>query len=90
MDEIKHLEYLSKLEFGEKEREKFKADFERIVAFVDQIKAIETDASADSQTVMPLSALRADEPKPSLPREKALKNAPMQEDGCFVTPLVVE
>lgn len=90
MDEIKHLEYLSKLEFSDEERKKFKADFERIVDFVDQIKGIETDASADSKSVMPLSMLRVDEPQQSLPREKALKNAPIQEDGCFVTPLVVE
>ncbi len=90
MDEIKHLEYLSKLEFGDDEREKFKADFEQILAFVDQIKEIETSESADSKRVMPLNSLREDEPKPSLPREKALKNAPIQEDGCFVTPLVVE
>ncbi len=90
MDEIKHLEYLSKLEFSGEEREKFKADFNQILAFVDQIKAIETDESADSKRVMPLTSLREDEAKPSLSREIALKNAPIQEDGCFVTPLVVE
>ena len=90
MDEIKHLEYLSKLEFSDEEREKFKEDFDKLVEFVDQIKSIETSASADSARVMPLGSLREDAPQESLPREKALKNAPVQEDGCFVTPLVVE
>jgi len=54
---------------------------------------IETISELDLDDVEPTShvvevenALRADEPKPSLPREKALEQAPEVAQGGFVVP----
>jgi aspartyl-tRNA(Asn)/glutamyl-tRNA(Gln) amidotransferase subunit C len=33
---------------------------------------------------------RADENRPSLPREEALRNAPKAADGCFAVPKIIE
>ena len=90
MADIEKLEWLSKLEFSEDERKSFEAEFESIVGFVDEIKNIELPEGLDKDGSIPLSMLRSDEPKESMPREKILKNAPKQKDGEFVTPLVVE
>ena len=46
---------------------------------------------AKIETVLPLrSVMRADESRPSLPREDILANAPAPEDGCFRVPAVLE
>jgi len=41
--------------------------------------------------VLPLrSVMRADEPRPPLPREDILANAPAADEGCFKVPAVLE
>lgn len=90
MEDIKHLEYLSKLEFSEEERENFASEFDGILEFVNQISEIELGSGLDKDDAILVSDLRADEPVSSMPREEALQNVPKQKDGCYVTPLVVE
>ncbi len=90
MDNIEHLEALSKLEFTEEERENFSTEFEEILSFVNQISEIELGSGLDKDDAITISSLRADEVAPSMPREEALLNVPKQKDGCYVTPLVVE
>lgn len=90
MDTIEHLEFLSKLKFSEEERKKFEKEFDDIVSFVNEITELNLTDDLDKDQPIGLSELRADEPKPSMPREEVLQNAPKQKDGCYATPLVVE
>lgn len=90
MDSIQHLEDLSKFQLLDDEREEFAEQFKNIVAFVDQIKEIEIDEDLEEDKPISISELREDKTVESLDRTLALKNAPKQKDGCFVTPLVVE
>lgn len=90
MEQIKHLEYLSKLNFTEDERRQFKDEFEKILSFVDEIKDIDLPQDLEKDRAISLSDLREDCPKSSMLQEEALSNAPRKKDGCYVTPLVVE
>jgi aspartyl-tRNA(Asn)/glutamyl-tRNA(Gln) amidotransferase subunit C len=37
-----------------------------------------------------VNVMRADEVRPSLPHEEALRNAPRQANGLFIVPKIVE
>lgn len=90
MDKIEHLQYLSKLKFDENEKAKFEKDFENILKFVDEIATLDLPDELEKDSAIPLSKLREDEPRKSMPQNEVLQNAPKQKDGCYVTPLVVE
>jgi len=86
--DVEYLEKLSKLKIEADQKEKFQSDFERILDFVDQITKLDLPEEDKSRGVN-LSELREDE---FIEKEKCdvLLNAPKKEDGCYVTPLVVE
>lgn len=90
MEDIIHLEYLSKLKFLPEEKEIFENEFKNILAFVNEIAELELPDELSKEEPITIENLRADEPHESLEREEALKNAPKQKDGQFVTPLVID
>lgn len=90
MEDIVHLEYLSKLKFADAEKESFENEFSSIIAFVNEIVELELPDDLDIDKAITLNDLRADEAQPSISQEEALQNAPIQKDGCYVTPLVVD
>ncbi len=90
MEDIVHLEYLSKLKFSAEEKQSFENEFSNIIAFVDEIATLEIPDEFSKDDAIPLSKLRADEATSSMPQNEVLQNAPKQKDGCYVTPLVVE
>lgn len=90
MENIEHLEHLSRLEFSEEEKAEFAGEFENIIKFVDEIATLELPEGLDKDEAISLDDLRADEPEQSMSREEVLLNTPKQKDGQYVTPLVVE
>ncbi len=90
MEKLEHLEFLSKLKFPEEEREKFEQEFEQILAFVDEIAALDLQESLEKDSPIGLRQLREDIPCQSMSQKEVLANAPKQKDGCYVTPQVVE
>lgn len=86
--DIEYLEKLSKLKIDDENKSKFKADFEKILDFVDGITKLDLPDEDKSRAVA-LSELRDDE---EVGEEKTdvLLSAPKKKDGCFVVPLVVE
>ena len=90
MEDIAHLEYLSKLKFSAEEKETFKNEFKNILAFVNEIAELELPDELSKEKSVSISKLRPDEASKSISQADALQNAPKQKDGCFVTPLVVD
>ena len=89
IDEIKHLEYLSKLEFTDEERQKFLTEFEAIVQFASQITNAKTENKSFINAV-DMGKLREDLPKPSLTQAEVISNAPSKNKGCFSVPRIME
>ncbi len=81
---------LSKLELKEEEVECFQKQMADILNFVSQLEELDTEGVKPYIQEFTETPMREDVPKDSLPREKALMNAPEQEDGFFVVPRVVE
>ena len=64
---------------------------DKFLTYVDNLKAIDTtDIEPTTYALKMQNVFRSDEVKASLPREAALSNAPLQEDGYFKVPRVLE
>ena len=78
---------LARLELTEEELERMASELSSILDHVDKISELDLDGVEPTTHVVALeNVLRADEPRPSLPRERALESAPDAADGAFRVP----
>ncbi len=89
--DVENVALLSRLEMREDDVEKFTGQLNAILDYIDVLNKVDTSGVEPTAHVLPLkNVMRADEAKPSLPRELALANAPEQEDGYFKVPKILE
>lgn len=89
--EVEHIAQLARLALSEEEKALYQEQLSAILDYFARLQELDTEAIPPTATVLPLhSVMRADEPKPSAPREDILANAPAAEDGCFEVPAVLE
>jgi aspartyl-tRNA(Asn)/glutamyl-tRNA(Gln) amidotransferase subunit C len=88
---VERIAELARLRFSAEELESFAEQFQRIVEFVQVLQQLELGGVEPLTHVVEVeNALREDEPRESLPREEALRNAP-RHDGVFLrVPKVIE
>jgi glutamyl-tRNA(Gln) and/or aspartyl-tRNA(Asn) amidotransferase, C subunit len=71
--------------------ESFAEQFQRIVEFVQVLQQLELEGVEPLTHVVEVeNVLREDEPRESLPREEALRNAPRHDGVFFRVPKVIE
>ena len=86
-DQVLHVARLARLELDDEEIERMARELSGILDHVDRIAALDLDDVEPTSHVLALAnVLRADEPDPSLPRERALEPAPDPSDGLFRVP----
>ena len=86
-DEVLHVARLARLDLTDEEVERFTEQLSAILEAV--AKVSELDLSGVEPTAHPLDVVNVwaeDEPRPSIPREDALANAPDREAGFFKVP----
>jgi aspartyl-tRNA(Asn)/glutamyl-tRNA(Gln) amidotransferase subunit C len=86
-DEVLHVARLARLELAEEEVARFTEQLSAILEAVDKVS--ELDLSDVEPTAHPLDVVNVwadDEPRPSIPVEDALANAPDREAGFFKVP----
>ncbi len=87
--EVRHLERLAALRLGDDERRRLTAHLARIVAYVEQLRALDLPGGEPpAPPEEPAAPRRPDLPRDSLPRADALAAAPASEEGLFVVPPV--
>jgi len=90
-DEVAHVAHLARLEFGETETEKFTAQLNDILRYMDKLNEVDTSGVAPmTHAIAQKNAFREDAVDPSLPPEDALANAPAARGGCFQVPKVID
>ncbi len=96
--DVLHVAELANLELTGPERASLIRDLNSILGYIDRLNQL------DTANVPPMTAvgdalrdagnhtrpMRKDEPRPSLTREAALKNAPETDGTFFVVPKVIE
>jgi len=89
--DVANVALLSRLEFSQSELETFTGQMDAVLQYAEVLNKVNVENVAPMAHVLPLkNVMRADEVKPSLPRELALSNAPEQEDGYFKVPKIME
>jgi aspartyl-tRNA(Asn)/glutamyl-tRNA(Gln) amidotransferase subunit C len=86
-EQVLHVARLARLELDPDEVERMAGELSGILEHVDRIAALDLEGVEPTSHVVALeNVLRADEPRPSLPRERALEPAPDPADGAFRVP----
>lgn len=90
-EEVKHVAYLSRLEFGEKDIEDFTRKFASVLDYVEKLKEIDTEGvEATYHVNSTKNVMRDDMVGESMDRDKVLENAPDKENGYFKLPNMIE
>jgi aspartyl-tRNA(Asn)/glutamyl-tRNA(Gln) amidotransferase subunit C len=85
--QVLHVARLARLKLDESEVEQMAQELSKVLDHVDRIRELDLDGVPPTSHVVEVgSVLRADEPRPSLPREEILAAAPEPVDGGFGVP----
>ncbi|HTZ19400.1 MAG TPA: Asp-tRNA(Asn)/Glu-tRNA(Gln) amidotransferase subunit GatC [Opitutaceae bacterium] len=88
---IDHVANLARLALTPEEKATFSAQLGDVLAYIEQLKAVDVAGIEPTAHAFPLYNVWADDvPQPGLPVEAALRNAPAQRDHMIVVPKVVE
>jgi aspartyl-tRNA(Asn)/glutamyl-tRNA(Gln) amidotransferase subunit C len=86
-EQVLHVARLTRLELSDAELETMAGELSGILEHVDRISSLDlSEVEPTSHVVNLENVFRADEPEASLPRERALENAPDVADGAFRAP----
>jgi aspartyl-tRNA(Asn)/glutamyl-tRNA(Gln) amidotransferase subunit C len=87
-DQVLHVARLARLELTDEEVERFAGELSKVLEHIEKIGELGdmADVEPTSHVVAVENALRADEPRPSLPVEQALECAPDAALGGFRVP----
>jgi aspartyl-tRNA(Asn)/glutamyl-tRNA(Gln) amidotransferase subunit C len=86
-DEVLHVAGLARLALREEELEPMARELSAVLDHVAKIGELDlSDVPPTSHVVEVTGRLRPDEPRPCLPREVALEQAPARSGGGFVVP----
>jgi aspartyl-tRNA(Asn)/glutamyl-tRNA(Gln) amidotransferase subunit C len=85
-EQVLHVAKLARLRLTDAEVERMSAELSSILEHVERIGELDLEGVAPTSHVVDVeNVLRPDEPRPSLPRERALESAPdATEDGFRV------
>ena len=87
-DQVLHVARLARLELTEQEVERFSGELSKVLDHIEKISELGdlADVPPTSHVVEVENPLRLDVPRPSLPRDVALENAPATQDEGFLVP----
>ncbi len=86
-DQVLHVARLARLRLTEPEVERMTGELSSILDHIEKINELDLeDVAPTSHVVGVENVLRADEPRPSIPRERALDPAPDASDDGFRVP----
>ena len=88
---IDHVASLARLALTPEEKAEFARQLGDVLTHIEQLKKVDVSRVEPTAHAFPLANVWADDvPRPGLPVEAALQNAPAKRDQLFVVPIVVE
>ena len=90
-EDVDHVAALARLGISAEERARFATQLSGILEHFRALQALDTENIPPTAQVLHLrNVMRDDVSRPPLPRERALANAPREEDGFFRVRAVLE
>ncbi len=89
--EVQHIAELAKLQLTEAEETLYQEQLSDILDYMQRLNTLDTEAIPPTATVLPLrSIMRDDVPRPSLPVDEVLANAPARAGDSFEVRVILE
>jgi aspartyl-tRNA(Asn)/glutamyl-tRNA(Gln) amidotransferase subunit C len=86
-EQVLHVARLARLELTDDEQARMAEELSKVLDYMETIGELDlADVEPTSHVVAVENALRADDPRPSLPQDVALASAPDAADGGFRVP----
>ena len=90
-DNVLHVAKLARLELTDLEVDRMQRDLNGILDYVNQLSELDTtNVPATTQVAVVSAPFRGDVPRPSLPNELALSQAPRTSSDGFAVPAFVD
>jgi aspartyl-tRNA(Asn)/glutamyl-tRNA(Gln) amidotransferase subunit C len=88
---LDHVAGLARLALTPEEKTRYSTQLADVLTYIAQLKEVDVSGVEPTAHAFPVTNVWAeDEPRPGLPVELALRNAPAQRDHMIVVPPVVE
>jgi len=97
--DVSYVADLANLELTDEERARMVRDLNSILGYIDRLNELDTSnvepmaqvaSRYGTSSEAEANAMRPDEPRPSLPHDAALRNAPNSDGTFFKVPKVIE
>ena len=90
-DVVRRVARLSRLKLKDEEVTKLASELSQVLHYVDQLNELDVaNVEPMAHAIELTNVFRADEPRPSLPREAALANAPKSDGKYFLVPPILD
>jgi aspartyl-tRNA(Asn)/glutamyl-tRNA(Gln) amidotransferase subunit C len=90
-EDVEHVARLARLALTPDEVERMREQLNAILAHIDALKAVDTTGVEPTSHAVPqFNVMRNDEPRPCLPRDVMLANAPDPAGEFFRVPRIIE
>ena len=90
-EQVLYVAHLARLDLSADAIERFAGQIDEILGYIEKLNQVDTaDVEPTSHAILLTNAFRDDEHRQHLDRERALANAPEQEDGSFVVPKIID
>jgi aspartyl-tRNA(Asn)/glutamyl-tRNA(Gln) amidotransferase subunit C len=89
--DVKYVAHLARLALTPEEEKSLGAQLGSILGYIEKLRELDVSGVEPTAHAVPMvNVTRADEIRPSLSHEEALRNAPRQANGLFIVPKIVE
>ena len=90
-EEIEHIAVLARLSLSGEEKELFGSQLSSILDYMEKLNELDTKGIEPTSHVLSLSnVMRDDIPRPSIPKEDVLMNAPDHTEKFYRVPKIIE
>jgi aspartyl-tRNA(Asn)/glutamyl-tRNA(Gln) amidotransferase subunit C len=89
--DIKYVAHLSRISLSPDEEKKIGSQLGNVLSYIEKLNELDVSNVEPTAHAVPMANVtRADEIRPSLPHDEAMRNAPKQANGLFIVPKIVE
>jgi aspartyl-tRNA(Asn)/glutamyl-tRNA(Gln) amidotransferase subunit C len=89
--DVKYVAHLARLALTPEEEKQLGAQLGSILGYIEKLRELDVSGVEPTAHAVPMvNVTRADEIRPSLAHEDALRNAPKKGGGLFIVPKIVE
>jgi len=89
--DIDHAAKLARLNISQSEKELFTAQVQSILHYIEKLNELDTTSVEPTAHILPINnVFREDSLRESLPRHKALQNAPQKDEDFYRVPRIIE